>query len=53
MAWITTFLDEKLGDFCSKRDAMNAVFQHTSLLQKSRRIEEGLYEVAGLFHSLS
>lgn len=48
MAWIAASLDEKLGDFCSKRDTMNALFQHTSLPQKSRRIEEGLYEVVTL-----
>lgn len=43
--WVAASMDECLGFFHSKREAMGAVLKQTCLPVKSRKIEAGMYEV--------
>lgn len=43
--WIAASMDECLGKFSTKREAMNAVSRQTCLPTRSRKIEAGVYEV--------
>lgn len=43
--WIAASIDEHLGVFRTKKEAMEAVLKQTCLPIKSRKIEPGLYEV--------
>lgn len=43
--WIAASLDERLGKFHNKKDALNAVLLRICLPFKSRRIAPGLYEI--------